>query len=193
VETAESLAIVEIHPTVRNVQDVQRRGESLAKILAYGEIKGCVLRQVVSPIGLSRKGVAEAGTVIQVRGSKRSPRKSDIAAKIERISLIVIEREEIGRGREICQPAGNRQFAFRDLIGVRKVDLSSVSDPGRTKRQFPTPDFGTVYSDGKTYSGADTTVIEEIVGVGLEVGDVENPSSIGDGDSELVLLVALPL
>ena len=101
VEATESLAVVEIHTTVGHIQSVQRRGESLAKILAYGEIKGCVLRQVVSGIGLSRKGVAEAGTVIQVRGSKRSPRKSDIAAKIERISLIVIEREEIGRGREI--------------------------------------------------------------------------------------------
>ena len=132
VEATESLAVVEIHSAVGHVQGIQRRGESLAEILTDREIKAGVLRQVVPWIWVPRKGIAEARAVVDVGGSKRTPRKSDIAAKIESISLIVIKREEVARGRKIRQAPRDGQFAFRNLIGVGKVDLSAVSDARRT-------------------------------------------------------------
>jgi predicted nuclease with RNAse H fold len=42
VETAEGLAVVEIHPAVSHIKGVQRCGESLAEILAEGKIEGRV-------------------------------------------------------------------------------------------------------------------------------------------------------
>jgi hypothetical protein len=35
-------------------------------------------------------------------------------------------------------------------------------------------------------------MVEEIARIGLEVVDVQNPSAIGDGDSELVFFIAFP-
>src|ERR1700676_1114708 len=91
VETAEGLAVVEIHAAVGHIQGVQRCGESVAEILAEGKIEGCVLRQVVPGIRRVRKGVAEAGAIVNVRGGKRSPWKCDLAADVESIALVVIE------------------------------------------------------------------------------------------------------
>ena len=67
VETAEGLAVVEFHATVGYVQGMQRCGEAFTKILAEGKIEGCMLRQVISWIWLSRKRVAKAGAVVNVR------------------------------------------------------------------------------------------------------------------------------
>ena len=92
-ETAEGLAVVEIHPAIGHIQGVQRCGESLVEILAEGKIEGGVLRQVVPRIRRVRKCVAEAGAVVNVRGDKRSPRKIDFAAEVESIALVVIERK----------------------------------------------------------------------------------------------------
>ena len=100
-EATEGLAVVQIHTAVSGVQRIQRRGESLAEILADREIKGCVLRQMVPRIWLSRKSIAETRAVVHVRRSKRPPRKSDVTANIESISLVVIEWEEVARGRKI--------------------------------------------------------------------------------------------
>jgi hypothetical protein len=130
VEASERLAVVEVDSAVSHVQGVQRRGESLAEVLTDQEIKRGVLRQVVPRIWVPRKGIAEARAVVDVGGGKRTPRKSDIAAKIESISLIVIKREEVARGQKICQAPRDWQFAFCNLIGVRKVDLSAVSNGG---------------------------------------------------------------
>ena len=150
VEATESLAVVEIHPAVGHIQGIQRRGKALTEVFANREIERGVLRQVVPRIWLPRKGIAEASAVVDIGGSKRTPRQSDVAAKIESVSLIVIEREEVARGRKIRQAARDGQLAFRDLIGVRKVDLSAVSDAGRTERQFPAADFGSINGDGQT-------------------------------------------
>ena len=147
-ETAKRLTVIELHSTIGHVHGVQRQGESLAEVLANGEIEGCVLRQVGPWIRQPGKGIAETGAVVDVGGSKRPPRKSDVAAKVESISLVVIEREEVTRVRKICQATRDGQFAFRDLIGVRKVDLSAVSDTGRAQCQFPAADFGSINRDG---------------------------------------------
>src|ERR1700730_8845364 len=107
VEATESLAVVEIHTTVGYIQSVERRGESLAEVLTDREIKRGVRRQVVPWIWVPRKGITEARAVVDVSGSKRAPRKSDIAAKIESISLVVIERKKVARGRKISQASSN--------------------------------------------------------------------------------------
>jgi hypothetical protein len=107
VETTEGLAIVEIHTAIGHIQSVQRCGESVTEILAEGKIEGCVLRQVVPRIRLISKGVAEAGAVINVRRRKRSPRKIDFAAEVESIALVVIERKQWSRRREVRQTAVN--------------------------------------------------------------------------------------
>ena len=93
VEAAERLAVVKIHPAIRDVQGVQRCGESVVEILAEGEVEAVVLRQMVAGIASVRKGVAEPGAVVNICGDKRSPRKSDFSAEIEGITLVVVERK----------------------------------------------------------------------------------------------------
>jgi hypothetical protein len=122
VEATEGLAVIEVDSAVGHVQGIQRRGESLAEVLTDRKIKGGVLRQVVPWIWVPRKSIAEARAVVEVGGGKRTPRKSDVATKIESISLIVVKREEVARRRKIRQAPRDGQFAFRYLIGVRKVD-----------------------------------------------------------------------
>jgi hypothetical protein len=57
--------------------------------------RSCVAE--VSPgYGCPRKRVAKAGAVIHVGGSKRAPRKSDVAANIEGI---FVDRDRVGRTR----------------------------------------------------------------------------------------------
>jgi len=73
------------------------------------------------------------------------------------------------------------------------VDLSTVSDAGRTERQLPATDFGSISCDRQTQSGTDAAVVKEIAGVGSEVGDIQNPAAVGNGNSELMLFVALPV
>ena len=90
-ETAEGLAVVEIYSAIGHIQGVQRCGESIAEILAERKIEGCVLWQVVPGIRRVRKGVAEAGAVVNIRGQKGLPRKSDFAAEVECIALVVIK------------------------------------------------------------------------------------------------------
>ena len=70
VEATESLAVVEIHPTVAHIQGIQRRGESLSEVLTDREIERCVLKQVVPRIWLPWKGIAEARAIVDIRGSK---------------------------------------------------------------------------------------------------------------------------
>jgi hypothetical protein len=48
-EAAERLAVVKIHPAIRDIQNMQRCRESVAEILADGEIEACVLRPPVTP------------------------------------------------------------------------------------------------------------------------------------------------
>jgi hypothetical protein len=67
VKPAEGLTVVELHAPVGYIQGVERRGEAFTKILAEGKIEGCVLWQVISWIGLSRKRVAKARAVVNVR------------------------------------------------------------------------------------------------------------------------------
>ena len=91
VETAKSLAIVEIHSTIGHIQGVQRCGESIAEILAQGKIESCVLRQMVPWIRTLRKGIAEPRAVVNVCRGMGSPGKNHIATEVKGIVLIVIK------------------------------------------------------------------------------------------------------
>ena len=110
VEATEGLAVVEIHSAVGHIQGIQRCGEAFAEVFAEREIERGVLRQVVSWIGLPRKGIAEARAVVDVGGSKGPPRKRNVAANIESIAS---DRDRAGRGR-----SGAKNSSSRHVIGV---------------------------------------------------------------------------
>ena len=153
VETAECLAIVEVHAAVGHIQGIQRSGESLTEVLTDREIESCVLRQVVPWIWLPWKGIAEARAVVDVSGSKRPPGKADVPANVEGVALVVIEGTQAGIWiAEICgeirKPTANGAPTFGDLIGIGKMDLSAVSDARRAQGQFPTADFCSLNRDG---------------------------------------------
>ena len=50
--------------------------------------------QVCAGIGQARESVGEAGAVVDVGGSVAAPGKDDVAADVERVALIVIERRK---------------------------------------------------------------------------------------------------
>ena len=196
VEAAEGLTVVKFHAAVGNVQGIQRCRDTLAEVLAHREIEGGVLRQMVSGIGLALKSVAETGAVIHIGRSIRPPRQRDVPADVQRVALIVVERT-IARiriadiGGEVGEAPVDAAGGFGDLIGVGQTNLPAVCDARRTQRQLPAPHFGQVNRNRQTESRPKTVVIEEIAGVGLEVIDVEYPSAIRNGHTELVLFVAL--
>src|SRR6267143_2447323 len=135
--------------------------------------------------------VTEAGAVVDVRGCVRSPRHRNVGADVERVGLVMIEGEERGGKSKIRQAARDWQFAIGDLIGVCQVDLSTVGDAGRAECQFPTADFSSINRDRQTQPRSDAALVKEIAGAGFEIVRVENPTAIGNGDSELMLFVAL--
>jgi len=94
VESAESLAVVEFDPTVRDIHRVERGGESLSEVLPDRKVESCVLREVVAGIRLSGKRIAEARAVVDVRGGVGMPGQGYIAANIESVALVVIQRKE---------------------------------------------------------------------------------------------------
>ena len=78
---------------------------------------------LVRPAGNAVFSVAEAGAVIDVGGSVGVPGQRDIAADVERVALVVVERAESGEERDIGQSAGDGAAAFGDLIGIGEVKL----------------------------------------------------------------------
>ena len=147
VKTAEGLAVVELDAAVGDVESVERSRETLAEILAKRKIERGVLRQMVTRIRLVYECITEAGTVIDVGGRIGPPRKGDVAAEVERVALVVIECEERSRRRKIRQATSDGQFAFCYLIGIRKVDLSAMSDARRAQGQFPATDSCSIDRD----------------------------------------------
>ena len=51
-----------------------------------------MLRQIVAGIGLAGEGVVEARAVVNVGGGIGAPRESNVAAYVERVALVVVER-----------------------------------------------------------------------------------------------------
>src|SRR5580704_2082646 len=92
VEAAEGDAVIEFHAAICDVYRVQGSGEALAEIFAKRKIEGGVLRQIVAGIGLGGECVAESGAVVNIGGSVGMPGKCNVAAEVERVALVVIER-----------------------------------------------------------------------------------------------------
>ena len=91
VKSAKGEAIVEFDATVGYVQGVERSGNIFAEFFAQGEIECGVLRQIGAGVGLSGERVGEAGAVVNVGEGMNSPGKSEVAADVQRVALIMIE------------------------------------------------------------------------------------------------------
>src|ERR1700674_408678 len=99
-ETAEGLAVVEVHAAVGHVQGIQRCGDALAEVLANRKVERGVLWQMASRIRAARERVTEAGAVVDVRGCIRAPRQGNVGTDVERVCLIVVEGDERGGRRK---------------------------------------------------------------------------------------------
>src|SRR5450631_3255086 len=195
-EAAKRLAVVEVHPAVGHIQGIQRCRKAITEVFANREIERGVLWQMVSRIGLAGESVTEAGTVIDVGGRIRVPRQGDVRADVKGVALIVVEGTEAGVWiAEICGEIRKTSVdgaASCNLIGVGKVDLSTVGNARRAEGQLPAADFGSGNGDRQTQARSNAAMVKIIVRICLEVVDVENPSAIGDCDTELMFFVALP-
>ncbi len=182
VESSEGNAVIEFDTAVGYVHGVQRSGKALAEIFADGKIEGGVLRQIGAGIRLAWESVAEAGAVVDVGGGVGAPRERDVAAHVEGVALVVIERRQAGGQGEIGETAGDGSAAFGNLVGVGEVELAAMGDAGRAESEFPSADHCLGNGDGEEEIGlADIVVIEEIHYVGAEVVGVEYPAMVWDG------------
>src|ERR1035438_5035168 len=112
VESAEGNAVIEFYAPVGNVDGIQRSGKALAKIFSEGKIESCMLRQVIPGIRLSGKCIGETRPIVNVGGGVDAPRERDIAANIQRIALVVVERRETcgqGKIRESSRDRSDRK------------------------------------------------------------------------------------
>ena len=195
VKSAEGEAVVVEDVLVGNVESSDRGSEAFPEILAEGEIERGVAGEVVALIRLVRDAsfsVVEAGAVVDIGGGKGAPGKADVSAYVERVALVMIERTESGREREIGEATCDRAAALGDLVGVGEVKLNPARETGRAQREFPSSNQGLGNGNGEEDVGrSDIVVVQKIGDVGLEVIGVEDPSAVRDGDAELMFFVAL--
>jgi hypothetical protein len=76
VESSEGEAVVEQNPAIRNIKPVQRDPVLLAKALSKRYIERGVLGQIVTRILRVGIAVGKSRTVVDVRGSERTPGES---------------------------------------------------------------------------------------------------------------------
>lgn len=186
--TAKRVAVVDQVAAIADVQCLEFYGPALTEGLTDRNVNGRMRRQVPRAVA-----VEESGTV---RNASRCPaplRKSHRKDTAQRVPLVVIEEKVAARrGREVGQPARDAALAFRVLMRVGHVQLSSMQKLGRTRRRFPPANAR--LSDGQGQEDvrvADDVVIEEVPRSGPEVIHVENPFVERDGEAEFVLFIAL--
>src|SRR5208283_3445893 len=163
---------------------------------AEREIEGGVLRQIGTWVRISRKSVGEAGAVVNVGGGVGAPGEADVSTEVERVALVMIERTEVNAwradGGEIRQSPGDDAAAIGDLVGVGEVNLSAMGKAGRAQREFPSANQGLGNGEGEEdVGGSDVVVVEKIGSLGFEVVGVKDPSTVRNGDAELMFFVAL--
>src|SRR5258705_13100226 len=100
-----------------------------------------------------RIAIGEARPVINVRRSVRTPWQCVLAAKVQRITLIMIEQKKAWRRRcaRTDQSADDAAEAKSELVGVGEIDLRPVLDTRRTQRQLPAADSRALYIDGEKH------------------------------------------
>src|SRR5579872_8822 len=191
VEASEGDAVVEFDAAVGDIEGAERGGEALAEIFAQGQIESGVLREIVSGIGLSGKGVGESRSVIDVGGGVGVVGQGEISAEVEGVALVVIQRSPVRIGK-IGEPAIDESAGPGHLIGVGKMKLATVGDAGRAQRDLPSADSRILNGEREKEIGlADVVVIEKIGCVGAEGVGIENPSAPGNVDAELRFFVTL--
>ena len=121
VKAAEGQAVIEDHAAIGDVKDSHRRGKSLAPIFPQRHIEGRVRRQI--GIGIWGAGnvfqtVTEARAIVHIGGGEAAPREVHVAADVEGIPLVMVERRKIHKQRKVGQAAVDGAFAFRDLIRI---------------------------------------------------------------------------
>src|ERR1700740_1535236 len=116
-EAAESDAVIKFDAAIGDVDGVQRRGKAFAEIFAERKIESRVPGQISAGIRLTGKCIGESGAVINIGGSVGVPGKSNIAAEVEGVALIVIERRESGGRGKIGETAGDGSAALGNLLG----------------------------------------------------------------------------
>src|SRR5208283_917807 len=152
-------------------------GEAFAEIFAEGEIKRGVTGQIstlVRPTGEPVFSICKTRAVIDVCRGIGPPGQRDVAAHVERVALVMVERAKssntcIADGAGTLQTSRNDAAAFRDLVGVGEVHLPATRDSRRAQREFP----GTNLCPGncdreKDVGGPDVVVVEKIRHVGFE-------------------------
>jgi hypothetical protein len=89
--------------------------------------------------GDRRIAVGKAGAVINVSRRVCAPRQRVLAAKMQRVALIVVEQKKARwrRSARTDQAANNATEAERQLVGLGEIDLRSILDARRTQRQLP--------------------------------------------------------
>src|SRR5450631_2547207 len=191
VESAKRHAIVQFDAAVRYVDGVHGGGESLAEIFAERHIERGVLRQVRSGVGLTGKGIGETGTVVNVGRSVRTPRQGEIAADIERVALVMVERAPC-QVRKIGQPAIDESSGTRHLVGICKVNLGPVRNARRAQGQLPASHNGPLNGEREEEIGlADVVVIEKIRRVRAKHIGVDDPAAPRNVHAEFFLFVPL--
>ena len=197
-------AVVVNHAAIGYVESGHGSREVLREIFAHGEIESRVTGQIlagVGPAGNALLSVVESGAVVNVSGNIGAPRKVDVAAHVERVALVVVERAEIrldigdwvGRAHiSVVEASSDHAAGFGNLVRVSEVNLGTVRDARRAQRKFPSPNQRPGVGERKeNIRSANIVVIEKIGDVGLEVIDVEDPSAIRDSDAKLMFFVTL--
>ena len=137
--------------------------------------------------------IDKTGAVVCVEVSPGAPRQREINPGRECVALVVIEEEvAFVRRLEVGQAASDSARAFRVLIRISRMKLGASREARRVHRAFPSPDAGAIDGEGKENVGiAQNVMIEKVFCASAEVGEIEGPSRHGDGQTELVLLIAL--
>src|SRR6266571_2827732 len=183
---AEGVGIIE---QVARVGDVLRREDQVqafADGLAERKRKLRVARQMRRAVTIE-----EARAVTQIAGGPGAPGKLNVEAGIERVALVVVEKEKARRWRrEIGKPSSDATGGLRELVRIRQIELRAVAKPRGAHRRFPTVNARALDGKRKEDVGiAEHVMVEVVPRVGLKIRHVERPATEGNGQAEFALFV----
>ena len=95
VRSAKGEAVIQQNAAVCHVDTLHIYGNSLAKILADGEIERGVRLEMIA--GNIRIAIGESRSIVDIRREISAPRQRVLPPKMQRISLVVVEKEISGR------------------------------------------------------------------------------------------------
>ena len=122
------------------------------------------------------------------------PREIHLNAPVDRVPLIVIEKESSGRRREIGKAAVDAAESLRVLVRIRDVSFSTMEQARRSQRRFRSPDAGGAYGERKeNIRIPDDVVVEKVSRMRVELIDIQRPSAEGDRHTKLIFFIALAM